>query len=197
MSMNLIKIIREETALSLKDIKKAIDAVGATDESQKEAVIKYLREQGIMKAGSRSDRATAEGSIFSYVHDGRIGVMAVVKCETDFVARSEDFKTLGKNICLHIVGIQPKYVSEDQVDPEFVKNELEIAKTQLLQEGKPEDKVAMILEGKKSKILAESCLLSQPFLMDPTLTVKDYMLTISQKCGENIQVEKFVLLYLN
>jgi elongation factor Ts len=197
MSMNLIKIIREETALSLKDIKKAIDATGATDETQKDAVIKYLREQGIMKAGSRSDRDTSEGSIFSYVHNGKFGAMVVVKCETDFVARSDDFQTLGKNLCSHIVGVQPKFLSEDQVDQEFIKSELEIAKAQLLQEGKPEDKVAMILEGKKSKIVSESCLLSQPFLMDPTLTVKDYLLTISQKYGENIQVEKFVLLYLN
>jgi elongation factor Ts len=195
--MELIKSIREETALSLKDIKKAVEAVGATDASQKDAVIKYLREQGILKAQGRTDRATGEGKIFSYVHDGRIGTLLVVKCETDFVAISDDFKALGNNICLHIAGIQPKFVSADQVDPAYVESELEIAKAQLLQEGKPEDKVAMILEGKKSKILAESCLMSQPYLLDPTMTVSEYVLSMSQKTGENIQIEKFVLLYLN
>jgi elongation factor Ts len=197
MSMELLKVIREQTALSFKDIKKAIDAIGATDMSQKDEVIKYLREQGVMKAASRSDRATAEGSIFSYVHEGRIGCMLVAKCETDFVTRSEDFQAMGKNLCLHIVGIAPKFVSEDQVDPSYVQSELDIARAQLLAEGKPADKVDMILEGKKAKILSDSCLLSQPYMIDPSMTVKDYILSIGQKTGENIQIEKFVLMYLN
>jgi elongation factor Ts len=194
MSMELIKVIREETALSLKDIKKAIDETGSED---KEVVIKHLREQGVMKAASRADRATSQGSVFSYVHEGRIGCMVVVKCETDFVSRSDSFKAFGNQLCLHIAAYQPKFVSPEDVDQKFIDNELEIAKTQLENEGKPADKISMILEGKKAKITSEVSLLKQPFLISPDQTVENYMLSVSQQTGEKIMIEKFVILTLN
>jgi elongation factor Ts len=194
MSMELIKQIREETALSLKDIKKAVDETGSSD---KDIVIKHLREQGVLKAASRSDRATAQGSIFSYVHEGRIGCMVVIKCETDFVARSDAFKKFGEHLCLHIAAYTPKFLSADQVDPAYIESELAIAKAQLENEGKPADKINMILEGKKSKIQNESSLLAQPFIMDPNATVEQYMHSISQQTGEAIRIEKFIILNLN
>jgi elongation factor Ts len=192
--MELINLIREETALSLKDIKKAVDETGSTD---KEVVIKHLREQGVMKAASRADRATAQGSVFSYVHEGRIGCMVVVKCETDFVSRSDSFKAFGNQLCLHIAAYQPKFVSPEDVDQKFIDNELDIAKTQLENEGKPADKITMILEGKKAKITSEVSLLKQAFLIAPDQTVENYMLSVSQQTGEKILIEKFVILTLN
>lgn len=194
MSMELLKTIREETSLSLKDIKKAIDETGSSD---KEVVVKHLREQGVLKAASRSDRSTAHGSVFSYTHEGRIGVMVVVKCETDFVARADAFKNFGQHLCLHLAAYQPKFVSANEADETYVQSELEIAKAQLENEGKPADKISMILEGKKSKIKNESALLSQPFIMDPSITVEQQMLSVSQQTGENIKIEKFVILTLN
>lgn len=192
--MELIKIIREETSLSLKDIKKAIDETKSED---KTVVIKYLREQGILKAGSRTDRATAQGSIFSYIHEGRIGCMLILKCETDFVARSDDFKKLGNDLCLHITAYTPKYVSVEEVDQNFIESELEIARTQLENEGKPSDKIEMILKGKEAKVKSEFSLLSQSFLIDPSLTVEQYIMSIGQKTGEHIKVDKFIILSLN
>lgn len=194
MSMELIKAIREETSLSFKDIKKAIDETKSED---KEVVIKYMREQGILKAASRSDRQTANGSIFSYVHEGRIGVMVVIKCETDFVARADSFKKLGNEICLHIAAYTPKFLSPDQVDQAFIDSELEIARVQLENEGKPAAMIEGILNGKKAKIQTESCLLSQPFIIDPSMTVEQYVLSVGQQTGENIKVEKFIVLNLN
>lgn len=197
MSMELIKAIREETALSIKDIKKAVDSIGATTLDQKADVIKLLREQGIMKASSRSDRATSQGSLFSYVHEGRIGVLVSIKCETDFVSRSNSFKAMGENLCLHIVANAPKYTDETQVDEVYIQSELDIAKTQLEQEGHNETKIEMILKGKRAKIVNDSCLMSQPYLMDTSMTVNNYILAISQETGEKIVVDRFVLLNLN
>ncbi|MGL4759773.1 MAG: elongation factor Ts [Patescibacteria group bacterium] len=194
MSMELIKTIREETSLSLKDIKKAIDETGSDD---KEIVIKHLREHGVLKAAARADRATSNGAVFSYVHEGRIGVMVSLKCETDFVARAETFKNFGNQLCLHVAAYMPKFVSPEEVDQAFIDSELEIAKKQLEQEGKPADKINMILEGKKSKITGEVSLLKQAFIMDPSQTVEQYLLSVVQQTGENIKIDKFLTLTLN
>lgn len=194
MSMELLKQIREETALSFKDIKKAIDSTGSAD---KEVVIKYMREQGILKAGARSDKATSQGSIFSYVHDGRIGCMVILKCETDFVARSENFKKFGEQLCLHITAYTPKYLSAAEVDETYINSELEIARVQLENEGKKPEMIEGILNGKKSKIQNEASLLAQPFIMDPTMTVEQQCLSIGQQTGENVKIEKFIILTLN
>ena len=192
--MELIKIIREETSISLKDIKKAIDETGSSD---KEVVIKHLREQGVLKAASRADRATSNGAIFSYVHEGRIGCMVSIKCETDFVSRSDSFKEFGNQLCLHIAAFTPKFISPDDVDQDFINNELSIAKKQLELEGKPADKIQMILEGKKTKITSEVSLLKQPYLIDMNQTVEQYLAAVSQQTGEKIMIEKFVVLTLN
>jgi elongation factor Ts len=194
MSIELVKSIRAKTGLPLKDISKAVNSLSTTNE---EEIITYLREQGLLKQQARQDRETNQGGIFAYIHEGRLGVLLEIKCETDFVSRSDDFKALGNDLTLHIAAYQPKFVSKDEVDQEFLNNELEIAKSQLENEGKPADKIEMILEGKKKKIVEEFSLLSQPFLKDPSISVSDYVAQISQTTGEKIMVTKFVIYTLN
>lgn len=189
MSLALIKKIRENTGLSLADIKKAIDTLETDDEK---AIIKYLREQGSLKAEKRSDRQTNEGGIFSYIHEGRIGVMVKIKCETDFVSRGEDFKKLGDDVTLHLAANQPKFLSPEDVDQGFITSELEIAKKQLIDEGKPEAILGKILEGKKAKLTKEVSLLSQPFLLNTDITVAQLVLEVSQTTGEKIEISEFV-----
>jgi elongation factor Ts len=188
MSIDLIKSIREKTGLPLNSIKKAIEELDTQIESE---IIDHLRKQGVLKQASRSDRVTSQGSIFAYVHEGRIGVMLEIKCETDFVARSEAFQMLGNDVALHIAAYRPQFVSPDNVDKAFVEKEIEIAKAQLVQEGKPENMIEKILEGKKSKILEENSLLTQPFLKDPKKTVGDQILEVGVATGEKIELTRF------
>lgn len=195
MSISLIKNIRSITGLPLKDISKAISELG--DSASEEDIIKHLRKQGVLKQAARQDRETNQGKIFAYTHEGRIGVLLEVKSETDFVSRSDDFSELGKNLTLHIAAFQPKFVSPDEVSEEFIANEIEIAKSLLEKEGKPADKIAMILDGKRSKIVSEVSLLSQQYLMDNSITVQNYVDQIGQKTGEKITVSKFIIFNLN
>jgi elongation factor Ts len=191
---DLIKAIRARTSLSFKDITKAIEALQTEDQDK---IIAHLREQGTLKAQARADRQTSQGGIFSYVHDGKIAVLVEVKCETDFVARSNTFQTLGNDIALHIVANQPKFVSEDQVDTDFINKELEIAKEQLKNQGKSDEMIEKILAGKKNSIQKDFSLLSQPFLKDTSLTVSQLVIACSQETGEKIEVTRFVLYTLN
>lgn len=190
MSIELIKNIRSKTGLPLKDIKKAIEEHQGADEMQ---IITHLREQGLLKSQSRSDRSTNQGSIFTYSHEGRVGVMVEIKCETDFVSRSDGFKELGADLTLHLAAYQPKFVSPDQADEGFVDKELEIAREQLKNEGKPEDKIDMILEGKKKKILKEASLLTQAFLKNSDVNVEEHIASVVQTTGEKIEVTRFVI----
>lgn len=194
MSIELIKSLRDKTGLPLKDIKKAIEANPSASEDQ---IIKTLREQGAIKQQSRSGRETSQGGVFAYSHEGKLGVLVTIKCETDFVARSDDFKGLGNDLALHIAAYQPKFLSEEEVTEDFISAELDVAKNQLLNEGKPEDKIEMILKGKKAKIISQNTLLGQSFLKDPSISVSQQITNVSQKTGENIKVTKFVLVNLN
>jgi len=189
MSIELIKKIRAETSLPLKDIKKAIEAVGQDDKK----IMQYLKEQGAVKAADRSSRQTNQGGIFSYVHEGRLGVMIEIKCETDFVARSDDFQEFGTDVALHIAAYQPQFISPDQVDQTFIEAEMEIAKKQLIEEGKPESILDKILAGKRAKLANEVSLLAQPFIKNTDITVQEQMVAVSQKTGEKIVIEKFVV----
>jgi elongation factor Ts len=191
--IELIKKIREQTALPLKDIKKAIEAAG----SDEEAIIKFLREQGTLKSQSRADRATTQGGIFTYNHEGRLAVVMEIRCETDFVSRSDAFKNLGNDLALHAAAYRPESYSKDEVDAEFIAKELEISKTQLLNEGKPAEMIEKILTGKKNKILEDAAMESQPFLKDPTIKVGDYVNSVSQETGEKIVVTKLSIFSLS
>jgi elongation factor Ts len=191
---DLIKSIRARTSLSFKDIAKAIDSLQTEDEDK---IIAHLREQGVLKAQARQDRETKQGGIFSYVHDGKLGVMVEIKCETDFVSRGDSFKNMGNDLALHIAANQPKFVNEDDVDQEFINSEIEIAREQLINQGKPADMLEKILEGKKGSIVKDFSLLSQPFLKDPNIKVSDYIANVSQETGEKIAVTRFVVYSLN
>lgn len=190
MSIELIKSIRIKTGLPFKDIKKTIEKLGVSDEDQ---IITHLREQGLLKAQSRSDRSTNQGSVFTYSHEGRLGVMLEIKCETDFVARSDGFKELGADLALHLAAYQPRFVSPEDADEDFVDKELDIAREQLKNEGKPEDKIEMILNGKKNKILKEASLLTQSFLKNPEVNVEQHIASVIQTTGEKIEVTRFVI----
>jgi elongation factor Ts len=192
-NIDLIKNIREQTGLSFKDIKNAIDHVGSDDQ---EKIITYLREQGALKVQGRQDRQTAQGRIFSYVHEGRIGVMIELRCETDFVSRGEVFAEAGKNFCLHVAASQPKFLKPEEASQEWIEKELEIAKTQLLEEGKPEEKIGMILEGKRKKMVEEVSLLTQPYLMDPKKTITDMINELSQATGEKVELSRYITFVL-
>jgi len=194
MSISLIKKIREDTGLSLKDIKKAVDEFGSDSE---EKIIDHLRKQGVLKKDSRSDRQTNNGRVFAYVHEGRIGVMLELKCETDFVARSDSFIELGNDLCLHIAAYRPMYVSPDQAPLDFIEKELEISKAQLISENKPAEMIEKILLGKKSKILEENAALKQAFLKNPTITIEDRITEVSSITGEKIEFTKFVIYSLS
>lgn len=193
-NIDLIKSIRSRTGLPIKDINKAIDALGNIDE---EKIITYLREQGLLKVQARQDRDTHNGGIFSYIHDGRLGVMIEIKCETDFVSRSDVFRELGNDICLHIAAYQPKFLSESEVDPTFIDKEIEIARIQLENEGKSPEMIEKIILGKHSKIVKDFSLQSQPFLKNPNISVLDHVNQLSQSTGEKIAITRFVIFSLN
>jgi elongation factor Ts len=192
-NIELIKSIRNKTGLPLKDISKAIEILGVVDEDK---IITYLREQGVLKQQARQDRNTTNGSIFAYVHSGRIGVLVELRCETDFVARSAAFQELGNDLAMHIAAFQPKFLTPEQVDSEFLNKELAIARKQLEAEGKPKDKIELILQGKQKKIAEENSLLTQPFLKDSTITVAQKIVEITQVTGEKIEVNRFVVFTL-
>ncbi len=193
-NIELIKTIRYKTNLSFKDIKNAIEALNTDNEVE---IIDYLKKQGVLKSAAKEGREAAQGSIFTYTHEMRIGVMIEIKCETDFVARGEDFQQLGKELCLHIAAYQPKFVSAEQVSKEYIESELALAKTKLEEEGKASEMITKILEGKKSKMAKEVSLLSQPFLMNMEISVDEHVRQLMAKSGENIQVSKFVVYNLN
>ncbi len=193
-NIELIKSIRYKTGLSLKEIAKAIDSLKSSNE---DTIIKHLREQGVLKAQARQDRDTSNGGIFSYIHDYRLGIMVELNCETDFVSRSTIFKELGQDICLHIAAYQPKFLSELNLDQDFIDEEIKVAREQLINENKTEEMIEKILLGKSKKIVKDFSLLSQSFLRNPDISVQDYIHQISQSTGEKIKVSRFVIYNLN
>ncbi|MEM1312767.1 MAG: elongation factor Ts [Patescibacteria group bacterium] len=193
-AIELIKSIRFKTGLPLKDINKAIALLKSEDE---EEIITHLRSQGLLKAQARKDKETNNGGVYSYVHDNRLGVLLEVKCETDFVSRSDLFKDFCNDVCLHIAAYQPRFIDESEVNGDFIEAELDIFKTQLVNEGKPENIIEKILEGKKSKITKEFSLLSQPYIKDSNISVSDYLSQVSQTTGEKISISRFIIYSLN
>lgn len=194
MSIDLIKQVREQTGLSLKDIKNAVTELKTDSVDQ---VIEHLRKQGALKKNSRNDRTTTNGRIFTYVHEGRIGVMLEIKCETDFVSRSDVFATLGDDLTLHIAAYKPLYVSKEDAPLEYVQKEIDIARSQLILENKSQAMIDKILEGKKNKILEENALLSQQFIKNMDIKVEDRVAEVAQSTGEKIEVTKFIIYTLS
>ncbi|MDK2836461.1 MAG: elongation factor Ts [Thermosediminibacterales bacterium] len=187
-SASQVKELREKTGAGMMDCKRALEAT----EGDIEKAIEYLREKGLSAAAKKSGRITAEGMVDSYIHgEGRIGVLVEVNCETDFVAKTDEFKELVKNIAMQIAASNPKYVKREEVPDSEIEKEKQILKVQALNEGKPEHIVEKIVEGRLEKYFQEVCLLEQPFIRDTDITVKDYILDKIAKIGENISVRRF------
>ena len=183
-----IKTLREQTGAGMLDCKKALEQNGGNMDKAAD----WLREQGIAKAAKKQSRIAAEGSVFLYNHmNGKIGVMLELNCESDFVAKNDDFQALGHDICLHIAANAPKYVRREEVPEEVVNAEKETLKAQALNEGKPEAVVERMVEGRMNKFFEEICLLDQKFVKDPDVTVGELLTNLVAKIGENIVIRRF------
>ncbi len=183
-----IKKLRAATGAGMMDVKKALEDAGWDEEK----AIQLLRERGAAKAAKKADRVAQEGLIVSYIHHNqRLGVMLEVNCETDFVARTEDFQSLAKNIAMHIAMAAPKYVSVDQIPSEELEKEREIYIKAALAEGKPEQIAQKIAEGRIKKYVQEVVLLEQPYVKDDSITVGELLKQAIAKIGENIVVRRF------
>lgn len=186
MTHDLIKELRELTGAGMLEIKNALNETG----NDKEKAVELLRKKGALKAGKKADRVANEGIIETYIHPGsRVGVLVEVNCETDFVARTDDFKALAKDLALHIAAANPLYINTTDVPAEVIEKEKEIYKEQV--KGKPADVVDKILEGKLAKYYEETCLMEQTFAKNSDLKIKDLISAAIAKMGENVQVKRF------
>jgi elongation factor Ts len=192
-SANDVKVLREKTGAGMMDCKKALEETGGDPER----AVAYLREKGIAKAASKAGRIAKEGIIFAYIHPGdKLGVMLEVNCETDFVARTDEFRNFVKNIAMHIAASNPVAIAREEIDPALVESEKQIYRTQAINEGKPEKILDKIVDGKLDKFYAESCLLEQAFVKDPEQTVGQLLQALVAKLGENILIKRFERLRL-
>jgi len=188
-SAEQVKALREKTGVGFMECKAAL--VEAKGDAELATTI--LRKKGLASAAKKSSRETKEGLIASYIHTGgKIGVMVEVNCESDYVARNEDFQILVHDIAMQVAASDPKYVRREEVTEELLAKEREIYKEQARATGKPENVLDKIVEGRMAKYYAECCLLEQPFVKDPNQTVNDYIASYIHKIGENIQVRRFV-----
>jgi elongation factor Ts len=184
----MVKQLREKTGAGIMDCKEALTECGADMEKS----VEYLRKKGLATAAKRAGRSMSEGVVHSYIHTGgKIGVLVEVNCETDFVAKTDDFQELAKNIAMHIAASSPVGIQPEDVPAEVVDKEKEIYRAQALESGKPEKVVDKIVEGKLAKFFKESCLLNQPYVRNPDITVADMLNEAIAKIGENITVRRF------
>jgi elongation factor Ts len=177
----------------MMDCKKAlVETDGDLDKA-----VSYLREKGIAKAAKKAGRATSEGLIVSYIHPGdKLGTMVEINCETDFVARTDDFRELAKNIAMQVAATSPLALRREDVPQDVVEQEKDIYRTQALNEGKPEKILERIVSGKLEKFYAENCLLEQTFIKDQDRTVNDIINESIAKLGENMSVRRFVRFHI-
>ena len=187
-SAKLVSELREKTGAGMMDCKKALTEVNGDIEK----AIDYLRQKGLAAAQKKQSRVAAEGAIGSYVHSGRIGVLVEVNCETDFVAKSEDFQVFVKDVAMHIAAADPKFVRASEMDQGFIDREITIYTAQLKDEGKPANMIPKIVEGKVKKLATEVCLLDQKFVKNPDISVQDLINELTIKVGEKIDVRRFV-----
>ena len=184
-----VKELREKTGAGMMDCKKALAEAGG----DLEKAVSYLRERGIAKAAGKAGRTTKEGLIVSYIHPGdKLGTMVEINCETDFVARTDDFRELAKNIAMQVAAANPLAVRREDVPADVIEREKAIYRTQALNEGKPEKILDRIVAGKLDKYYAESCLLEQTYIKDQDRTVSDVINEAIGKLGENITARRFV-----
>ncbi|EIM64593.1 translation elongation factor Ts [Desulfobacter postgatei] len=184
----MVKDLRAATGSGIMDCKRVLaEADGDMDNA-----IDLLRKKGLAKAAKRAGRSTSEGIIYSYIHTGaKLGVLLEVNCESDFVAKTEDFERFAKDIAMHIAAANPAGLVPEDVDQSVIEKEREIYRAQMLEEGKPENIIDKIVEGKVEKFYKEVCLLSQQYIKDPQKTVEDVLKETIGKIGENIQIKRF------
>src|ERR1700755_2938557 len=187
-SATQVKDLREKTGAPMMDCKQALTEA----KGDMEQAVVILRKKGVSVAAKKATRVASEGSVGSYIHaGGKIGVPVEVNCESDFVARTDDFKELLHDIAMHIAASDPKYVRKEDVTPEAFEKEKDIYRAQAATTGKPAPVIEKIVEGKMSKFYEEVCLYEQPFIKDQTITVYQLIATVVGKLGENISVRRF------
>jgi elongation factor Ts len=184
----MVKELREATGAGMMDCKKALkESDGDMDKASD-----YLRKKGIASASKKAGRATSQGIVGSYIHmGGKVGVLLEVACETDFVARTDDFQAFVHNVAMHIAAASPLAVTREEVDPSLIDKEKEIYRGQMEEQGKPAEMIDKIVEGKVDKYYSEIVLLEQKYVKDPDVTVADYLKSIIGSLGENMQIKRF------
>jgi elongation factor Ts len=187
-SAAMVKELREATGSGIMDCKRVL----AEADGNMEKAIELLRKKGLAKAAKRAGRSTSEGIIHSYIHTGaKLGVLVEVNCESDFVAKTDDFVEFAKNIAMHIAAANPAGLTPEDVDKSVVEKEREIFRAQMLEEGKPANIIDKIVDGKVEKFYKEVCLLSQQYVKDPQKTIEEFLKETIGKIGENIQIKRF------
>ncbi len=188
-SAKMVKELREMTGAGMMDCKKALAAV----DGNLEKAVDYLRETGKAAAAKKASRIATEGLVESYIHGvGRIGVLLELNCETDFVAKTDEFKALARDLAMQVAASKPEYVRVEEVPADIVEKEKEILAAQAANEGKPEKIIAKMVEGRIEKFYKEICLMEQPFVKNPDMTVKELLTEKIGKIGENISIRRFV-----
>lgn len=187
-SASMVKELREKTGAGMMDCKEALKECDGDIEKS----VDFLRKKGLAKAAKRSGRETSEGVVESYIHmGGKIGVLVEVNCESDFVAKTDDFKEFARNVAMHIAATSPEGVEAEDIPEAVVERERQVYREQVLEMGKPENIVDKIVDGKMKKFFAEACLMQQPYVKNPDISVQDYLNDTVAKIGENIKVKRF------
>ncbi len=188
-SAGMVKELREKTGAGMMDCKNALSEVNG----DMDKAVEFLRKKGLATAQKRAGRALNEGIVQSYIHmTGKLGVLVEVNCETDFVAKNEDFQEFAKNIAMHIAASNPLGITPEDVPEDLIEKEKEIYRAQALEMGKPDNVIDKIVEGKLKKFYEESCLLNQPYVRDTDVSVADLLAELIAKIGENISIKRFV-----
>jgi elongation factor Ts len=189
-SAQMIKDLRERTGAGMADCKKALTECAA----DMEKAIDYLRKKGIAAAAKKATRIASEGTVASYLHGSRIGVMVEVNCETDFVARNPDFVNFAREIAMQVAAMNPQYVSQDEIPPAVVEREKSVRMEQAKQSGKPESVIPKIIEGQLAKWSKEICLLDQVWVKDPEgkKDIRGLLTDLVAKTGENVRIRRFI-----
>ena len=189
----MVKDLREKTGAGMMDCKKAL---GECDGDISKA-IDFLRKKGLAIAAKRSGRAMSEGIVQTYIHlGGKIGVLVEINCETDFVAKNEEFIEFSKNIAMHIAASNPLGLKPEDIPAEIIEKEKEIYKAQVVELGKPEKIIDKIVEGKLNKFFKENCLLEQPYVREPSVVIADLVTETVAKMGENISIKRFARFHI-
>lgn len=187
-SIELVKDLRQRTGAGIVDCKAALQE----SKGNMEGAIEYLRKKGLATAAKKAGRIATEGLIASYIHaGGKIGVLVEINCETDFVAKTEEFQNFVKNMAMHIAAANPQFIRREDVPSHVLEKEREIYRTQALESGKPEKVIDKIVEGKLERFYSETCLLEQTYIRDSDLTVKEVLDGMIGKLGENITIRRF------